>query len=351
MRRLRDDQHAVEKQLPAIEEDLKEKNRKEEQARNEERERQRQAEEARIKAEQEQIKLEKEEELAFERAGGEYLDFEVDGDQIVEEIRKFEAIYNGQAIPDVDAFDNMMGAFLGEEALMRDGQGEQPLGEFDPNVAGDYALGSYLYRDEKYGVSIDIRRMAKFIDDGQTFDMFGTESMNLSGIHMVSETGQITFALHSGGEKILVQTDLDSMGNYAAQKIIEGKIYLRSNPEKILNVNVDELKISGDVDKKDSSKLRWIASTIADFIPYVGTAKAISELGLGYDYIGGEEVSRVVAVCGIVGPVIPVPGAGKAMKFAGKTVTKLIGNAPDLMKKFKSIRRSIIRELRRKLRY
>ena len=55
-----------------------------------------------------------------------------------------------------------------------------------------------------------------------------------------------------------------------------------------------------------------------DFVPVLGTMQSLGELITGTNLITGYEVSRVVAVAGLLGGLIPLPGGGKGIKTAVK---------------------------------
>lgn len=87
-------------------------------------------------------------------------------------------------------------------------------------------------------------------------------------------------------------------------------------------VNPETLPMTGTSSMKPE-RLRKVSGIVADFLPFVGTGKAISELIFGYDHISGENVHRVVAGFAVAGSLIPIPGAGKVGKFVGIAVKEL----------------------------
>lgn len=264
----------------------------------------------------------------------EYIEITIDGDQLVEELGNFEGIFNGEGEPNMEAFDRLMDIFLGKG--QEDGTFEDIAynEDFDSQIdfGEDYMIGSYEYRDEKYEIGMDIGRVSKVKKDQATLDdLGGDDVMNIKGIRVSEKSKSIVLTLNNGMEKVIIRSDIRSLEHYAAQRIVEEKIYLRIRTKGSSNVDPENLPIWGK-EKKDANWIRKVGSIVADFLPYVGTSKAVSELIFGYDYVGGEDVSRVVAACAVLGSLVPVPGAAKGMKYVGKWVNKVIKNG-DLAKK------------------
>ena len=196
------------------------------------------------------------------------------------------------------------------------------------------------------------------IDDLQTSYSDSLDSgdyLTLGSIKLSEAKESVTFAFHRPGEQILLKTDLTSMKNYVAQKQIEDYVYLTPDSARMPGANFENVPIYEE--GSSSGFVKKAASTVADFLPYIGTGKTFAELISGYDPITGEEVSRIVSAFGLVGSVIPVPGLGKAGKFVGKAfvygaeyiaknpevfgkkilernVNKISNESPDFLKKF-----------------
>jgi len=275
----------------------------------------------------------------------EFIEIDIDGEQLIGELENFEEMFNGKTAPSMEVFDRVMETFLGDRNGSKSSEETGHDNEFDfhsdsdegaeVNFGEDYMLSSYEYRDDKYEVAMDVGRVLKVKKGQMEMDIDGLsddDTMHLSGISVAEETDNVVIALSNGIEKVLIRSDIRSLENYAAQRTIEEKIYLRVRTKGAANVDSENLPMWG-MEKKEANWIRKAGSIIADFMPYVGTSKAVSELIFGYDYIGGEDVSRIVAACAVMGSVIPIPGAAKGMKYVGKWVNKIISNTPDLAKK------------------
>ena len=247
---------------------------------------------------------------------GEFLSFENETPHMPNAFNDLKAIQNGMKAPSVEAVENLM------EAAMGKGSPETGLSDasFDPSMAGQYAMSSFVYRDEKAGVSMEVGRVTK-IDDLQTSFSDSPDTsdyLTLGSIKLSEAKESVTFAFHRPGEQILLKTDLTSMKNYVAQKQIEDYVYLTPDSARIPGANFENVPIYEEGSSPGFAKRA--ASTVADFLPYIGTTKTFLELVSGYDPITGEEVSRIVSAFGLVGSVVPIPGAGKTGKFVGKGV-------------------------------
>lgn len=72
------------------------------------------------------------------------------------------------------------------------------------------------------------------------------------------------------------------------------------------------------------------ASGLVDCVPYVGLGKGIDEFVFGRDRITGEDIGKLEAGFGLIGSLVPVPGA----KFAGKIAGKAAGKVAKLAEKY-----------------
>ncbi|PWU04498.1 MAG: hypothetical protein C5B43_04490 [Verrucomicrobia bacterium] len=271
----------------------------------------------------------------------EYFEVEIGGEQFKENLENFDSIFNGNKAPSMERFDRLMETVLGGKG---DGQVDENGnvdygGNLDEgretDVIEDVGISSYEYRDEKYGVEMDIGRVFRAKKDQFDFDVFDDLSddvMSLSGINVLDGGNELVLALNNGIERILIKSDLNSLENYIAQRMVEDQMNLRPRPPGEGNIDPENLKFWG-LDGSDVILLRKIGSAIADFLPYLGTSKSINELIYGYDYIAGEEVSRVVAAFAVAGSLLPVPGAVTGIKFVGKWTHKLIKNGAVITKK------------------
>lgn len=307
-RKYRNYQHQIEKDLPAIEEDIKNKkteekqsqdnnnHRQEENKRQEENERNRQEQEKRNqetkdredkerkKQEEEQRKPKNEKNAESEKdnnnnqGGNEgyendgiknsksdesaneehessqnirFESFEVDEQQVSQGLETMDAMCNGLMAPDLEAFDNFFDTLLGKEVI---GSNPQTSSGLNNNMFGDYVATSYSYRDAKMSVSMNIRQLFKVGGDSTlSFDQWGTDILNLSGVNVVTTTGKITFALNGFEGQVIFSSDLSSLQNYLDQRAIEGAIYLTSeshsegpivDPEKLPIWGLDNVVVS-----------------------------------------------------------------------------------------------------------
>ena len=336
MERYRNYQHHIEKQLFAIEEDIAEKQRQERVARghqidkeggngNGDKQEQSEAEELK-ECEIEKNGIREKRKLASDREGGDFLEVIVDGEQLVERLGNIDRMFNGQMAPDMDTFDNIVGAFIGEKTFGEVGaerqDGQEPLNgdvEFDSSIAEDYLITSYQYRDADKDVAMDIGRITKFGFNGLDYFGSGDGSMDLKGININPRTRKVTFALNNNREKVLIKSDLGSMKNYVGQKVIKETVHLQITPEHLSNIDMDKLPIWG-LEEQSADTIREITPTIANFIPLLGTSKAITELIFDYDTIAGQDVNRIVAASGLL--LSMVPGEKAACKVVRKFVAK-----------------------------
>jgi hypothetical protein len=259
------------------------------------------------------------------RKYGEILEFEADTPHIAQELNNFNSIFLGEQAPDMEAFNNLMSAFMGKKGSTGGGTSPNSI-PLDPSMQGDYILSSFKYQDDKADVYMEIARVIKINEcqvplskDGISWDEIPEGYLDLSSINVSQETREVTFALFGQGEKILLQTDINSMSNYVAQRNIEGIVYFDPTAANRIPVDLDKIPTHG-LKNFEPTFARQTASVVMDFLPLIGTTKSISELIFGYDHISGEQVHRVVAGFGVVASFVPIPGAAKAGKWIGKGI-------------------------------
>lgn len=278
------------------------------------------------KIEEEPVKTEEEQEriLELEAEQAAILDVAINTDQVAQELRNLEMMFNGEMAPDMNAFENMLNVISGGEALSGN---ERPSVDADPSMAGNYIMTSCQYRDEKLGISMDIGHMRKLWDGELEYTTQDGGVMSVKGIKFDPAAGKITFAFKNGENNVLLSSDLNSIQEYAAQKKIEEIVHLQV-PLEGPKIDLDLLLIAG-LEEQPAETSRFVASCVIDFLPFVGTVKGVTELIFGYDYIGGEDVSRVISACGLV--VSWLPAGELAVKMTGRFIAKVPGMAAKVI--------------------
>ncbi|PWU05993.1 MAG: hypothetical protein C5B43_02450 [Verrucomicrobia bacterium] len=254
---------------------------------------------------------------------------EIDGIKLGQDFENLEKMFNGEMAPDIDVFHEVLSVFENPGIYGEEGQ---IVKELDVKMAGEYTLNSYDYFDFKYDVAMNLGRMVKGKSEVR-FAEFGIYEVR--GIKVEPENGRICLAFDGGNEKLLIESDFDSISNFIAQRKLEELMTLNPNFLKGSRIEPENLKIWG-LDKETIKVIREWSSLIADFLPYLGTAKGFSELIYGYDYIGGDDVHRFIALCGVTASFVPIPGAAKAGKVLGEIIIELIRKGVEVGDKIPS---------------
>lgn len=303
--------------------DQEARDREDERLRQEaERDRKKREQEEKDQQEAERLKEEKDKQEQQEIEEKEFIN-EIDGVQFEQNLTNLDMMFNGELAPDMNVLYDVLSAFDREDIYGEEGY---ILNDMDLKMAGDFSIATYEYRDDTYGVAMNIGQVRRVKGDGISFEQFSV--MNVRGINVESESGMISIAFDGGDRKVMLESDFESIENFIGQRRAQEMVYLNSNSHHIPNVEPEKLKIWG-LEKETVEKIRSITSLVADFLPYVGTSKGFSELIFGHDYVGGEDVNRVVALCGVVGSFIPIPGAAKGGKLLARVVIKIIKKASD----------------------
>lgn len=170
---------------------------------------------------------------------------------------------------------------------------------------------------------MEIIKVATYGESGATnVETASSDVLYFQGANVDAASGKIEIAIDGNDENFLISSDLQSLTNFNAQKKIEATVNgipINSDFGNKDNTDFIAANIKG-LDHADPGKANTYISTILDFMPYVGTGKAVGELIFGVDPVTGEEISRIVAAFGIVGSFVPIPGAAKVGKFVGQAI-------------------------------
>lgn len=148
------------------------------------------------------------------------------------------------------------------------------------------------------------------------------EHLNLRKIEIDKE-GTVYIGLTSRHKDFLLAGNLEQISDYVSSKAKAGE--LRDSDITIKDLE----RVSSydkEIEKEHPGIVKEALSMLLDFVPFLGTAKSVQELFLGYDLITGENIPRSIAAAGLIASFVPVPGAKNVVKFISKEIKHLATN-------------------------